>query len=154
MAYEWPQGFRAEFFSPKEFDHPDLMDPSFIRDLDTLRMRCGFPITVNDDARTTEEHEHLYRMEISKGEAYPEDSSHLECEEGVRAGDIEPSPPKATDGCDLNLNERELEINFQILRLYKEGRWKHLGLGIETGHFHVDDTPRLSRPSFWVAVSR
>ena len=64
MSYDWPQDFASEFFSPKEFDHPTLMDPSFIRDLDTLRMRCGFPVRVNDDARSQEEHEYLYRREI------------------------------------------------------------------------------------------
>ena len=156
MSYDWPQGFTSEFFSPKEFDHPDLMDPGYIRDLDTIRMRCGFPITVNDDARTRAELEHIYRREISKGEPYPQDSSHLEDELGVRASDIEPTPPRPEDGCDLTLNERELELLYQILRMWKEGRWPALGLGCETGHTHTDDSPRLGsrRPSYWVAASR
>lgn len=156
MSHLWPQGFESEFFSPKEFDHPELMDPGYIRDLDKLRMRCGFPIHINDDARSKAEHERLYRKEIAKGESYPKDSSHLQCPEGVRASDLEPSEPTATDGCGLNLNERELELTYQILRMWKEGHWVYLGLGIETAHWHVDDTPRLKdrRPSFWVAVSK
>lgn len=157
MAHEWPQGFTSDFFSPKEFDHPELMDPGFIGDLDFLRMRCGFPLHVNDDARSTEEHEHLYRKEIAKGESYPTESAHLWMEEfPVRASDLEPSVPRQNDGCSLSLDERELKLTYEITRMHEEGRWPSLGLGIETAHWHVDDTPRLGdrRPKFWVAVSR
>jgi len=74
----------------------------------------------------------------------------------VRAVDIEPALPKSGDGSDLPLEQRELELTYQILHMWKEGRWPRLGLGIETGHWHIDDTPRLGskRPAFWVAVSR
>lgn len=160
MSYRWEtQGIDLEHFSPDEFDRPELMDASFLRDADTLRMRCGFPLTVNDDARTVEDLEGLYAKEIAKGQPYPTDSAHLYLEEEdikVRALDLEPSIPKPGDGSELNLEERELELLFQIGRMRKEGRWPKLGLGIETGHFHVDDTPRLGarRPAFWVAVSR
>ena len=158
MAYTWPQGFESEFFSPDEFSKPELMDPAFIADLDTLRMRCGFPIQINNDARDDADMARIYAKEIAKGQSYPTNSAHLFTTGGpfVRAVDCEPSPPKHDDGSDLDLNEREIELTYQVTRLYKEGRWPKLGLGIETGHWHVDDTPRLGdrRPSFWVAVSK
>lgn len=157
MSYVWEkQGVTLEHFSPKEFDRPDLMDAGFLRDLDTLRMRCGFPLTVNDDARNEEDLHRIYRREIAKGLPVP-DSAHLFKDDiDVRSVDIEPSIPRPGDGSDLSLEERELTLTYEILRMWKEGRWKSLGLGIETGHWHVDDTPRLGpkRPAFWVAVSR
>lgn len=167
MAHAWKwQGIELEHFSPKEFDRPELMDAGFLRDLDTLRTRCGFPIDINDDARNEEDLARIYRKEIAKGLPYPRESSHLyvaatdrQTGEGaiaVRAVDLEPTVPRPGDGCALTLEERELELQYQVLRMWKEGRWKHLGFGVETGHFHVDDTPRLGqkRPAFWVAVSR
>ena len=30
MPYDWPHGFSLEFFSPSEFDHPELMDQLFL----------------------------------------------------------------------------------------------------------------------------
>lgn len=157
MAYDWGSGVSLEFFGPSEFDKPELMDPGFLRELDTLRMRCGFPLRITDDARDQEDLERIYAREIAINKPYPKTSSHLGLD-GVlaRAVDIKPSVPRPHDGSDLTLEERELELTYQVLRLWKEGTWKHLGLGIETGHFHVDDTPRLGakRPAFWVAVSR
>lgn len=160
MSYTWSwQGIELEHFSPDEFHRPELMDASYLRDLDRLRMRCGFPITINDDARNLEDLERIYAKEIAKGLPYPTDSAHLWLEEEdikVRATDLEPSVPRPNDGSELTLQERELELLYQILRLWKEGRWPKLGLGIETGHVHADDTPRLGarRPAHWVAVSR
>lgn len=157
MSYVWEkQGVTLEHFSPAEFDHPELMDPGFLRDLDTLRMRCGFGIEIRDDARTQDELEALYARELAKGLPVP-DSAHL-AKPGilVRAVDCKPSLPRPGDGCSLSLEERELKLTHEILRMHAEGRWKHLGLGIESAHWHVDDTPRLGpkRPAFWVAVSR
>jgi len=155
--YEWPGGFRLQYFGPTEFDRPELMDRDFLRELDRLRERCGFPLTINDDARNTEDLERIYAKEIAKGEGYPKTSSHLHMDDTlVRAVDIEPALPKSGDGSDLPLEQRELELTYQILHMWKEGRWPRLGLGIETGHWHIDDTPRLGskRPAFWVAVSR
>ena len=155
--YEWPGGFRLQYFGPTEFDRPELMDRDFLRELDRLRERCGFPLTINDDARNTEDLERIYAKEIAKGEGYPKPSSHLHMDDTlVRAVDIEPALPKSGDGSDLPLEQRELELTYQILHMWKEGRWPRLGLGIETGHWHIDDTPRLGskRPAFWVAVSR
>lgn len=165
MAHRWPQGFDSASFHPSEFDHPELMDPAFIRDLDHLRMRCGFGLKVNDDARTDAELRALYAREIAKDEArglpygtsWPSDSAHAVVGDVlVRAADIEPTLPRDGDGCALSLEERELKLTYEIGRMKEDGRWKHLGLGIETGHWHVDDTPRLGakRPAFWVAVSR
>ena len=156
MAYDWPHGFSLEFFSPSEFDHPELMDQLFLKDLDRLRMRCGFPLKINDDARTQEDLERIYAKEIAKGQSYPKTSSHLHITSLVRAVDIEPSIPHPGDGSELTLEERELELSYQILLMWKQGKWAHLGLGMETGHWHIDDTPRLAekRPAFWVAVSR
>ena len=156
MPYDWPHGFSLEFFSPSEFDHPELMDQLFLKDLDRLRMRCGFPLKINDDARTQEDLERIYAKEIAKGQSDPKTSSHLHLTSPVRAVDIEPSIPHPGDGSELTLEERELELSYQILLMWKQGKWAHLGLGMETGHWHIDDTPRLAekRPAFWVAVSR
>ena len=157
MAHDWPQGFSLQFFSPSEFDRPELMDPTFLQDLDRLRMRCGFPLKVTDDARNQEDLNRIYAREIAKGQDYPRDSAHLHTGDTlVRAVDVKPAIPRSNDGSDLSLEERELELSYEILRLWKDGKWPKLGLGIETGHWHIDDTPRLAgkRPAFWVSVSR
>jgi len=157
MPHKWPGGFTLQFWSPKEFKRSELMDSDFLKDLDYLRMKCGFPLRMNNDARTQEDLERIYAKEISKGQSYPKDSSHLYMDEiQVRAGDIEPALPKPRDGCELTLEERELKLLLEILKMWEEGRWPKLGLGIETGHTHVDDTPRLGdrRPAHWVAVSK
>ena len=150
MSFQWPQGVVLSFFSPTEFDHPELMDTTFLRDLDALRLRCGFGLQVKDDARTKEEQDALYPGQ-------QKDSAHLYTQGGpfIRAVDIKPSPPYVGDPCTLSLEERQLTLTYEILRLWREGRWPHLGLGLETAHWHVDDTPRLpQRPSFWVDVSK
>ena len=157
MAHDWPGGFSLQFFGPSEFDHPDLMDPTFLQDLDRLRMRCGFPLTITDDARDQEDLDRIYAREIAKGLSYPTTSAHLHIDNTlVRSVDLKPATPRAGDGSGLDLEERELVLTFQVLKLWDDGQWQHLGLGIETGHWHVDDTPRLGerRPAFWVAVSR
>ena len=157
MAHSWPGGFSLQFFSPSEFDHPDLMDPPFLQDLDRLRMRCGFALKITDDARDQSDLDRIYAREIAKGIAYPTTSAHLHIDNTlVRSVDLKPATPRAGDGCDLNLEERELELTHQILKLWDDNVWNHLGLGIETAHWHIDDTPRLGerRPAFWVAVSR
>ena len=163
MAHKWLKeqdshdGYELEFFAMHEFDHPQMMDPDFMQGLDTLRKRCGFPLRINDDARTEADMQRIYRKEIAKGQAYPTTSAHLQVGDNlVRAVDIEPAVPKPGDGSGLTLEERELELVYQALRLYKEGVWPNLGLGLETGHVHIDDTPRLAnkRPAFWVAVSK
>tara|TARA_B100000749_G_scaffold198609_1_gene154676 strand:+ start:74 stop:547 length:474 start_codon:yes stop_codon:yes gene_type:complete len=157
MAHDWPQGFSLQFFSPAEFDRPELMDPTFLQDLDRLRMRCGFPLKITDDARNQEDLNRIYAREIAKGLSYPTTSAHLHIDSTlVRSVDIKPAVPRPGDGSDLTLEERELEISYQVLRLWKDGQWPKLGFGIETGHWHIDDTPRLAdkRPAFWVAVSR
>lgn len=155
MSYHWPaQDIDLEYFSPDEFNHPELLEVTFLRDLDTLRMRCGFPLRVTSDGRTLEELENLYAKEIAKGLPWPAESSHVALDGHlVRACDLK---PVWTKGAARTLDEMELELTYQVLKLWKEGRWPHLGLGIETGHWHVDDTPRLGskRPSFWVAISR
>jgi hypothetical protein len=157
MAHTWPGGFTLQFYAPEEFDHPDLMDSGFLQELDKLRMRCGFPLKITDDARDQEDLERIYASEIAKGKDYPRNSAHLALDGAkARAVDIKPSTPRPGDGSDLTLDERELELTYQIMRMWKEGVWPKLGLGIETAHFHIDDTPRLGakRPAFWVAVSR
>jgi hypothetical protein len=157
MAYKWPRGFELEYFSPGEFDHPELMDPLFLADLDRLREACGFALTITDDARDQADLDRIYAREIAKGVPYPRDSAHLYLEGGplVRAVDLKPGTPRAGDGSTLTLEERELELTHQILKFWGTG-WEHLGLGIESAHWHIDDTPRLEakRPAFWVAVSR
>ena len=80
-----------------------------------MRERCGFPLTINDDARNTEDLERIYAKEIAKGEGYPKTSSHLHMDDTlVRAVDIEPALPKSGDGSDLPLEQRELELTYQI----------------------------------------
>ena len=128
-----------------------------MENLDTLREACGFPLRINDDARTDADMKRIYRKEIAKGQDYPTNSAHLPVGDNlVRAVDIEPAVPVPGDGSSLTLEERELELIYQILRMYKLGFWPDLGLGLETGHIHIDDTPRLAhkRPAFWVAVSK
>ena len=168
MAHQWqgPDGeFTLQFFSMREFDHPDLVDPNFLQDLDRIRMRCGFGLSVKDDARTMEELESLYASEIAKelsqglprGTLWASDSAHLYVAPTlVRCVDIKPSVPRVGDGSDLTLDERELELVWQIIQMKKDGKWPNLGLICETAHFHVDDTERLGarRPYFGVGVSR
>ena len=163
MAHKWKKeeghhdGFELKYFAPHEFDHPQLMDADFMENLDTLREACGFPLRINDDARTDADMKRIYRKEIAKGQDYPTNSAHLPVGDNlVRAVDIEPAVPVPGDGSSLTLEERELELIYQILRMYKLGFWPDLGLGLETGHIHIDDTPRLAhkRPAFWVAVSK
>jgi len=67
--YEWPGGFRLQYFGPTEFDRPELMDRDFLRELDRLRERCGFPLTINDDARNTEDLERIYAKESLRARA-------------------------------------------------------------------------------------
>ena len=151
MPYKWKDpDITLQFFSPREFTHASLMDPDFLKDLDTLRMRCGFPLTITNDARSQKDLERIYAVEIAKGQSYPKDSAHLYIPPTlVRAVDLK--PVVADD-----LEERQLELTFQILVMRDDGTWRHLGLGIETAHWHIDDTPRLAekRPAFWVAVSK
>lgn len=157
MAHDWPQGFSLQFFSPSEFNHPELMDPTFLQDLDRLRMRCGFALEITDDARTQVDLDRIYAREIAKGISYPTTSAHLHIDGTlVRSVDLKPVTPRPGDGSDLSLEQRELELTYQILRLWDDNVWTHMGLGIETSHWHVDDTQRLGgkRPAFWVAVSR
>ena len=157
MAHEWPQGFSLQFFSSSEFDRPELMDPTFLQDLDRLRMRCGFPLKITDDARNQEDLNRIYARELAKGQSYPTTSAHLHINNTlVRSVDLKPAVPSEDDGSPLTLEERELELSYQVLKLWKDGQWPKLGFGIETGHWHIDDTPRLAnkRPAFWVAVSR
>tara|TARA_R100001594_G_scaffold12687_1_gene27992 strand:- start:3398 stop:3889 length:492 start_codon:yes stop_codon:yes gene_type:complete len=163
MGHKWKKeeghhdGFELKHFAPHEFDHPQLMDADFMENLDTLRETCGFPLRINDDARTDADMKRIYRKEIAKGQDYPTSSAHLQIGDNlVRAVDIEPAVPVPGDGSSLTLEERELELIYQILRMYKLGFWPDLGLGLETGHIHIDDTPRLAhkRPAFWVAVSK
>ena len=119
MAYDWPAGFTLEFFGPSEFDHPDLMDPTFLQDLDRLRMRCGFPLKITDDARNQQDLNRIYAREIAKGQSYPTTSSHLHVDNTlVRSVDLKPAVPRVGDGSDLPLEERELELTYQVLQLW------------------------------------
>ena len=151
MPYTWTDpAVTLQFFSEREFKHASLMDPDFLKDLDTLRMRCGFPLTITNDARSQKDLERIYAVEIAKGQDYPKDSAHLYISPTlVRAVDLKPAIAP-------DLESRQLELTFQILRMRNEGTWPNLGLGIETAHWHIDDTPRLGgkRPAFWVAVSK
>lgn len=158
MSYYWPdQDITLEHFGPHEFDHPKLMDTGYLQELDTLRMRCGFPLDIDDDARTEDEHRRLYAHKIAAGKPWPQDSAHLYKEgQPVRATDLKPTPPHPDDGCKLTIEERQIRLTYEITRMHVEGRWKSLGLGCETSHWHVDDTPRLGnkRPAYWVAESK
>ncbi len=159
MARKWPGGYTLAYWHPSEFKYPELMDPEWMHQIDMLRERCGFPLRNNSDGRTLKDLERIYAKEIAKGQDYPKESSHLFIGDvRVRANDIEPSIPKSGDGCKLNLEERELKLLLEILKMWEEGIWKNLGLGLETGHTHIDDTQRLRdkgrRPAHWVAVSK
>ena len=149
MPHQWPQGFSSVFFSPSEFDHPELMDGNFIRELDTLRMRCGFALEITDDARTEAEHKALYKAELEKGGKYPTDSGHLYQDNIlVRCVDIRPAE-------DTPMNR--MRMLYEILRMHFQSKYfTHLGLIVETRHVHMDDTTRLKgkRPYFSIDVSR
>lgn len=153
--YEWPQGFTASFFSPREFDHPELIDPNFVLALDRIRLRCGFPIKVNDDARTWEEHTALYADEIAAGDPFPTESAHLH-----DTPTSDPTPVRAVDIRPAGRHDtpiNRMRLLFEILRLhFIDGLFPNLGLIVETGHIHVDDCERLadSRPYLGVGVSR
>jgi hypothetical protein len=162
--YNWlptekhPKGFTLKHFAMKEFKCPGLMDVGFLKDLDGLRDGCGFPLRITDSARTMADLARIYAKEIAKGESYPTNSAHLYKGDGddlVRAVDLKPAIPTASDGCELNLEGREMELTFQIMLMHK-GIWDHCGVGIETAHWHVDDCKRLAhkRPAFWIAASR
>ena len=149
-------GFTLKHFGPGEFKYPTLMDEGFLQDLDDLREGCGFPLTITDSARTQKDLERIYAREIARGESYPTDSAHLFTKGNpVRAVDLKPAIPKPGDGSGLDLEERELELTYQIMLMWK-GVWDNCGVGIETAHWHIDDCTRLSgrRPAFWVAVSK
>lgn len=143
--HHWPwQGLTLRYFSPSEYDHPELMDPAFLKIIDEWRERCGFGIVVIDDARTKEEHEALYRAEIQAGKQ-PPNSAHLR----GRALDCRPVAPS---------RERLLIMVGEAIQMWREGRWPHLGLEIATHHIHVDSDPELAalgvRPHIWAGVSK
>jgi hypothetical protein len=153
---KYPQGFTLKYFAMNEFKYPGLMDVEFLKDLDDLREGCGFPLRITDSARTTEDLERIYAKEIARGESYPTDSAHLYKEGSlVRAVDLKPAIPKEGDGSTLSLEEREMELTYQIMLMYK-GVWDNCGVGIETAHWHIDDCTRLKdrRPAFWIAASK
>lgn len=145
---EWPQGFESRFFHPNEFDHPELMDPAFIEQLDILRGRCGFGIKITDDARTQEELEYLYRRDIESGKSWPKDSAHLYIKGSpVRAVDLRPSKPSESS---------DLILVHEITKMYLDKTWMYLGLIVESKHFHIDDCPKLKdrRPLLTIGESR
>jgi len=155
--FTWPQGFETRFFDVREFDHPELMDPNFIKDLDLLRERCGFGIKILDDARTESDLRRLYKREIELGLPWPKDSAHLFIHNQlVRAVDFRPLYPTIGDGCDLPYEGRELILVSEIIRMYKDRTWINLGLIVETKHIHVDDCPRIAsrRPLLSTGESR
>jgi len=146
VGYFWRwQNITLEHFKPEEFSRPELMDGEFLRDLDTLRERCGFGLRVTSDARSVEQQATLYAHDSDKVPS----SAHL---------DIGNVPVRCVDVVPVNNTERnQLKLTYEILRLWSEGVWPKLGLGVETAHWHIDDTPRLGakkRPAFWVAASK
>lgn len=141
-------GLDLEYFSPLEFRRPELMDPKWLTELDHLRHDFGKPIHINSDARTLGEQRRLYRKEIANGMSWPRDSAHLAIDGIlVRCADIEPLIEDEGD---------EIRLVHLITKRFVDGTWPHLCLLIETSHFHVDDTPRLSkrRPYLAPGVSR
>lgn len=146
--HEWSwQRLELEYFAPREFDHPELMDADMLLVLDEWRRRCGFPFRVTDDARTIPEHRQLYRREIEAGEPWPEDSAHPR----GRAVDVTPA-----GGYDTPMNRlRMLRVADEM---YEDGTWPELGIIAETAHIHADRDPDLlragKRPYFGLGVSR
>ena len=156
MSYLWPQGAEIEFFSPLEFDHPELMDMLFVSDLARLRMRCGVAITITDDARLPHDMERLY----GPRERWP-DSAHLykpdSHEHGeylVRAVDCKP----ASAATKQEREEKEMEMAYQALTFWKEGRWEQCQLEVATRHLHFDDYTWMgrtaTRPNIFPGVSK
>lgn len=132
------------YFSPREFDHPDKMSREFLLILDEWRGRCGFPVRVLDDARTSAEHEYLYRQQIAAGKR-PPNSAHLR----GRAVDCRPVEPS---------EEREMLMAYHALDMWYHGTWPWLGLEVATAHLHLDSDPVLvaekRRPHLWSGASR
>jgi len=154
VPFEWPDGSELEYFSPLEFDHPELMDMSFMRDLDRLRMRCGFAITITDDARLPHDMARLY------GSNWP-DSAHLyqpasddHPEYLVRAVDLKPASAQTK----AEREAKEMEIAYQALTFWKEDRWPAFQLEVATRHLHLDDYVwpgrRATRPNIFPGVSK
>lgn len=145
IGHKWPwQKIELRYFSPLEFDHPEVMDADFLLIIDEWRDRCGFPIKVLDDGRTESEHLALYRRVIEAGGKAP-NSSHL------RGCAIDCRPLRPSEA-------RELTMVGVAYQMWQEGRWPHLGVEVATRHLHFDSDPHLARdgrrPVLFAAVSR
>ncbi len=141
-------GLELEYFGPGEFRHPGMMDPKFLIQLDRLRAEFTYPIHINSDARSLAKQEKLYRKEIAAGQPWPKESAHLFIKNTlVRCVDIEPV---------VESESQEIRLVHLITKRHLDGTWPYLCLLIETGHFHLDDTPRLKhkRPYIAPGVSR
>lgn len=137
MASYWSdQDIRVEFFSPNEFDHPEMMNGSFLLGLDRWRALCGFPIYITGDGRTEEEHRRLYTPNPAPDSAHPK---------GLAVDCKLPQEGK----------KRLLMMKYAI-QLYEENVWPYLGLEVATRHIHVENyrNPAFDRPTVWAGVSK
>lgn len=126
-----------KWFDEREFDHPDEMDPDFLRLLDTLRERCGFPILLTNDYRTESDMERIYGPDRSEWANSPH-------QRGL-AVDCQPIP---------NTSKKRMRLVFEALHLWRSGSWPNLGIEIATRHIHLDADTELRRPHLWIGVSK
>lgn len=150
---------KLRFFKEREFKRPELLDPEWLRELDELRGRFGHKIIVVSDVRTVNEQAALYDKEVQteidrglrRGTLWPMDGPHVFINDTlVRCADVK------VVGVKISPAETKIRFNNAVTSMFLDGTWAHLGFGVETQHFHIDDTPRLKvrRPAFWVDVSR
>ena len=158
MSYRWPsQDVNLRNFSPAEFDRPELMDGTFLIDLDDLRSLCGFGLRITDDARNDVDMARLYGPDPSR---HP-DSAHVYHAEQpalaeylVRCVDFKPAGAASFE----EREEKELIIVHRVIQFHLDGRWPFLGLEIATRHLHADDYDwegrSARRPTIFAGVSK
>ena len=167
MSYRWPhQDVNLRNFSPAEFDRPELMDGTFLIDLDDLRSLCGFGLRITDDARNRVDMARIYGGDDSR---WP-DSAHLyhaerppprqpglplaRAEYLVRAVDLKPAGASTFE----EREEKELILIHHAIQFYIDGRWPSIGVELATRHIHLDDYVwlgrRARRPTIFPGVSK
>lgn len=146
----FPNRLTLDHFSPAEFDHPDKVDPELLELLDEVRHRCGFPIRVNDDARTLQDVVDIYGPQESWPDWLRESGSpHQIHDDGYgHAVDVEP----AGDHDWSTFHTRKMEIACHAFGL--RSIWPNQGIEVGTSHVHLDTSPKLKRPYYWGGESR
>lgn len=131
----WPLD-GLEFFAPSEFDYPEKMDAELLLILDEVRRRSGVALEVTSDWRSQADTVRLYPDPAKRPNSpHPRGT----------AVDFKPVD---------NTPANRLTVLGVILDMYREGEIPRMGLEVATKHFHLDIDHELSRPHFWVGVSK